>query len=227
MATLMEVDDTKKTPPLQTENGKRKRGDDSDVDDTKEPNPKKRAVAVEMDDIDRGLWLPDVINGLVKKGITDPIFRVMHLLEEDGSLDTERFIEKVIGEMGKEKQVEWKQKIETMVPDAKLIVIEYQELISEGNYHKYKTKKKHAFTSKRLAALALYDFLKRMNCFKRIVKTVQTDTYEYKVIEEDVIPQQPYSFSDCVRFVERNGMMKIDTNKGIRIVREIVNPSKI
>lgn len=227
----MEIDTETKQDPI-NENGKRLRDNDDDVIVTKKQTTGTVIVNNVVEDIDRQLWLPELINGLVKKGIQQPIFRILDLLVEDRSFNTERLLEKVIGEMGKDKQVEWKHKIETelTVNPPNLIVFEFQECETNRGYHKhgsdchFNTQKEAIFTSERLATHALYEYLKKEKFYKLQIKTVQ-EQYTFKIVEKFHNPPQFYSLEECREIVRvrKKRYVKLSDDKGLCITRKPFN----
>ncbi len=211
---------------MEEKNGKRKRCDETSND---QPIEKKRITELVVDEVDRGLWLAETINKLVKRGIEEPIFRILDLMVEDGSLDVQRLLENVLGQMGKNKQAEWKQKIESSKLMYELITFEFQECkdherrkLNYDHVCEFKTTKRAHFTIERLATLALFGYLTKGKCYKRHVKTIPKG-YDFEIVETLDDPPQLYTLQDCLDIVRNKTRVKLTDIKGLYITRKPLN----
>jgi len=69
-------------------------------------------------EVDHLLWFPEAINELTRKGVKDPIFRVLELFRTDNIKwnAIQRHLEKAIGKLIQNDAKTWKPKIETIQP---------------------------------------------------------------------------------------------------------------
>lgn len=224
------MEDTKNESVEETKEprGKRKRSQTpEDVPPpTKKRAPTKETTGVEnvFEEIDQRMWLTETINNLTKKGVISSTFRIVELLREDDSLDTERLLEKVLGEMAKDKQTEWKAKIEAIQPVSEMIQFQIQQQHRDS----YETVHEARFTSERLAIRVLYEYLKKEKYHKREFTVIQDHNYRYVAVETPQVPPRPYTLQDCIQIIQsKQERVKLSDYKGLLIKRFPCNPSKI
>ncbi len=202
--------------------GKRKRCEDG----SREPPEKKQAI---VDEIDQSFWLPEAINALVRKGIKDPIYHILQLFQSDNSLDMERFMEKVLCEMGKDKQTEWKSKIESAKPRTEFIELCFNQ------FGKNKRKQMYWFSSERSAALTLYEYLTKEKSFQREYKMVEnacgtcSNFHPMILVEKEAneYSHRTFTLDDCLNLMKQNGRIRISDTMFLKIGRFVCNPTKI